>query len=44
MKLTLASLKVHLAHCAISPSTGRSIGLLFSATGIPAIVATPTHR
>lgn len=41
MKLTLASLKVHLAHCAMSPSTGRRIGLLFSATGTPAIVAAP---
>lgn len=41
MKLSLASLKVHLAHCALHPSTGRLIGLLFTTTGTPAIATTP---
>jgi len=44
MKLSLASLKVHLAHCALHPTTGRSIGLLFTATGIPAVTASPVHH
>ena len=44
MKLSIASLKVHLAHCAISPSAGRSIGLLFTTTGNPAVVAVPFNR
>lgn len=41
MKITLASLKVHLAHCALHPATGRQIGLAFTASGMPAIVPTP---
>lgn len=41
MKLTLAALKVHLAHCAMSPRLGRRIGLAFTSTGTPAIVAAP---
>jgi hypothetical protein len=43
MKLTLAAPKVHLAHCAISPRLGRRIGLAFTTTGTPAIVATPSR-
>lgn len=43
MKLTLAALKVHLAHCAMSPRLGRRIGLAFTATGTPAIVAAPSR-
>jgi hypothetical protein len=44
MKLSLASLKVHLAHCALHPATGRSIGLIFTRTGIPALAAAPVHH
>lgn len=44
MKLSLASLKVHLAHCALHPATGRSIGLIFTASDIPAVSATPFNR
>lgn len=41
MKLSLASLKVHLEHCAIQPSIGRKIGLLFTTTGTPAVAVCP---
>ena len=43
MKLTLATLRVHLAHCALHPATGRQIGLLFTRTGAAGIAAVP-HR
>lgn len=39
--LLVASLKVHLAHCAASPRIGRLIGLTFTRTGTPNIVAVP---
>lgn len=41
MKLSLASLKTHLAHCALAPGYACQIGLLFTTTGTPAIVAVP---
>lgn len=41
MRLTLASLKVHLAHCAAHPGIGHAIGLTFTATGVPGITAVP---
>lgn len=41
MKLSLASLKVHLVHCAAHPRTGRDLGLTFTTTGIPAVVSVP---
>jgi len=44
MKLSLAGLKVHLAHCAAAPSHGRHFGLTFSATGLPGIAAVPNLR
>lgn len=44
MKLSLASLKVHLAHCANSPRTGHMIGLIFTQNGTPNIVAVPAAR
>lgn len=40
MKLSLASLKVHLAHCCASRQAHR-IGLAFTATGTPTIVPVP---
>lgn len=43
MKLSLASLKVHLAHCALNPDTSRRIGVLFTASGIPALAAAPVR-
>jgi len=39
MQLSLASLKVHLAHCALHSGTGRAVGLAFTASGNPNIVA-----
>lgn len=39
MKLQLAALKVHLAHCAAIPRVGRHFGLSFTASGVPAVVA-----
>lgn len=44
MKLSFASLKVHLAHCAAAPQTGHLIGLTFTTTGTPNIVATPVKH
>lgn len=44
MTLTLASLKVHLAHCAMDPNRGRQIGLTFTASGLPGIAAVPTRH
>ena len=41
MKLTLASLKVHLAHCDNIPRIGCHFGITFTASSIPAVVATP---
>lgn len=41
MKLSLSSLKVHLAHCAVAPKTGHLIGLIFTTSGTPNIVAAP---
>lgn len=37
MKLTLAALKVHLAHCSAYRSIGRNFGVMFTATGIPQV-------
>lgn len=42
MKLSLAALKVHLAHCAAVPRIGHYFGLAFTASGVPAIVAIQT--
>lgn len=44
MKLSLASLKVHLAHCALAPSRGRQIGLVFTPTGVPNVAASPVQH
>lgn len=44
MKLLVASLKVHLAHCAMHPPVGRLIGLTFTANGQPAVVAAPVRH
>lgn len=42
MKLNLAALKVHLAHCANVPRIGRFFGLTFTPNGVPAIAAIQT--
>lgn len=42
MKLSLASLKVHLAHCALSPAS-RQLGIAFTATGAPVLIASPVR-
>lgn len=39
MKLHLAALKTHLAHCSAAPRIGHYFGLAFTATGIPDVVA-----
>lgn len=44
MKLTLATLRVHLAHCALHPAIGRQIGLLFTRTGAAGIAAVPQRH
>lgn len=44
MRLHLAALKVHLAHCAAMPTTGRSFGLTFTQIGIPNMAAVPSHH
>lgn len=44
VSLNVSYLKVHLAHCGFNPQTGRQIGLVFSANGVPAVVATPAKR
>lgn len=44
MKLSLAGLKVHLAHCALCPSHGRQFGLTFTISGLPGIAAVPARH
>lgn len=44
MKLSLASLKVHLAHCALHPGTGRTIGLIFTPSGTPNLASPPAQH
>lgn len=44
MKLSLSSLKAHLAHCANAPHTGHLLGLTFTPTGTPNIVAVPVKH
>lgn len=44
MKLSLAGLKVHLAHCAAIPRIGRYFGLTFTATGMPGIASIPARH
>lgn len=44
MKLSLASLKVHLAHCALHPHSGRDIGLIFTVSGVPMVAASPIRH
>lgn len=39
MRITLAALKVHLAHCAAVPRIGRCFGITFTHTGVPGVVA-----
>lgn len=41
MKLHLSALKVHLAHCAAYPSIRRNFGVMFTASGIPAVAILP---
>jgi hypothetical protein len=41
MKLSPNLLRVHLAHCALHPRTGREIGLIFTADGTPCVMALP---
>lgn len=38
-KLDLAAVKTHLAHCANIPRIGRHFGIVFTASGVPAIAA-----
>lgn len=42
MKLHLAAVKTHLAHCAAVPRIGHFFGLAFTASGVPAVVAIQT--
>lgn len=44
MKLTLSTLRVHLAHCALCPATGRQIGLIFTADGAARVAAVPAKH
>jgi len=44
MKLSLAGLKVHLAHCSAIPRIGRYFGLTFTASGVPGIAAVPNQH
>lgn len=44
MKLSLASLKIHLAWCSAAPAIGRAIGVVFTANGIPAVANVPTSH
>ncbi|MGL6245678.1 hypothetical protein [Pseudomonas sp.] len=44
MKLTLAALKVHLAHCSAYPSIRRNFGVMFTASGIPEVGVPPVRR
>lgn len=37
MRINLAALKVHLAHCAAVPGIGRYFGLTFTDSGVPGI-------
>lgn len=39
VKLNLAALKVHLAHCAAVPRIGHWLGLSFTPSGVPDVVA-----
>lgn len=39
MKLQLAAVKVHLAHCAAVPRIGHFFGVTFTANGTPDVVA-----
>lgn len=44
MKLSLASLKVHLAHCTLHRGIGRTVGLTFTASGTPHFASLPAHH
>lgn len=44
MKLHLAALKTHLAHCSAVPRIGHFFGLTFTADGVPGVVAICTPR
>lgn len=44
MKLSLASLKVHLAHCALHRGIGRFVGLTFTTSGTPNLAGLPALR
>lgn len=44
MKLTLSSLKVHLAWCSAAPAIGRALGVVFTTTGIPEVANVPAFR
>lgn len=44
MTLTLAALKVHLAHCAAYPTIRRNFGVMFTASGIPAVGILPVRH
>lgn len=44
MKLNLAGLKVHLAHCAAYPAIRRNFGVMFSASGIPTVGIPPIRH
>lgn len=41
MKLHLAALKIHLAHCTAARGIGRIFGITFTATGIPTVAPVP---
>lgn len=40
--LHLAAVKTHLAHCAAGPRIGHYLGITFTASGVPAMVAIQT--
>ncbi|MBS1188932.1 MAG: hypothetical protein H6R10_724 [Rhodocyclaceae bacterium] len=44
MKLHLSALKVHLAHCAVSRSIRRNVGVVFTESGVPKVAALPVRH
>lgn len=44
MKLSIAALKVHLAHCSAYPSARRNFGVMFTASGVPTVGVPPVRH
>lgn len=44
MRINLAAVTVHLAHCRAIPRIGRHLGITFTASGVPEVVAVPNAR